>query len=83
MKGLFVLLGVLVTVIGCATERGNIRQAQHSADQIKMIAVQREARKQEIEDCKTDIVSQFQKQFKQVERKMDENENGRMSFGFN
>lgn len=49
MKGLFVLLGVLATLIGCATERGNTRQAQHSADQIKMIAVQREARRQEIE----------------------------------
>ena len=49
MKGLLVSLGVLATLMGCATERGNIRQAQHSADQIKMIAVQREARKQEIE----------------------------------
>ena len=49
MKGLFLLLGVLATLIGCATERGNIRQAQHSADQIQMIAVQREARRKEIE----------------------------------
>ena len=47
MRVLAVCLMVVLT--GCATERGNIRQAQHSADQIKMVAVQREARKQEIE----------------------------------
>jgi hypothetical protein len=32
---------------GCATSKGNQRHAQHSADQIKMVAVQREARLQE------------------------------------
>lgn len=49
MKGLLISVVVLATLTGCATERGNVRQAQHSADQIRMIAVQREARKQEIE----------------------------------
>lgn len=37
----------VIFLAGCATERGNIRQAQHSADQIKMVAVQREARMKE------------------------------------
>ena len=37
----------LFVLAGCATERGNIRQAQHSADQIKMVQVQREAMEQE------------------------------------
>lgn len=44
------LLAIVVSaifVLGCATEKGNSRAAQHSADQIKMIAVQREARLQE------------------------------------
>lgn len=34
-------------ITGCATEKGNNRHAQHSADQIKMVAVQREARLKE------------------------------------
>lgn len=38
---------VIIIFSGCATQRGNDRIAQHSADQIKMIAVQREARMQE------------------------------------
>lgn len=44
------LLAIVVSaifVLGCATSKGNVRAAQHSADQIKMIAVQREARLQE------------------------------------
>ena len=32
---------------GCATQKGNDRHAQHAADQIRMIAIQREARVQE------------------------------------
>ena len=42
-----VAVALLAVLTGCATERGNIRHAQHSADQIKMVAVQREARLQE------------------------------------
>ena len=43
-----ILIGALaVALAGCATERGNSRAAQHSADQIKMVAIQREARLQE------------------------------------
>ena len=42
-------VAVLVVLTGCATERGNIRHAQHGADQIKMVAVQREARLQEMQ----------------------------------
>ena len=43
------LLAVALTIVltGCATELGNSRAAQHGADQIRMIAVQREARVQE------------------------------------
>ena len=37
----------VIFLAGCATEKGNIRQAQHSADQIKMVAVQREAQMKE------------------------------------
>ena len=42
-----VAIALLAVLAGCATERGNIRHAQHGADQIRMIAVQREARVQE------------------------------------
>lgn len=45
MKLLAVTL--LAVLTGCATSKGNERQAQHSADQIKMVAIQREARLQE------------------------------------
>lgn len=45
MKALAV--AVLAALTGCATERGNIRHAQHGEDQIRMIAIQREARAQE------------------------------------
>ena len=34
-------------ITGCATQKGNDRHAQHAADQIRMIAVQREAKVQE------------------------------------
>ena len=37
----------LALITGCATQRGNDRHAQHAADQIKMIAVQREAQLKE------------------------------------
>ena len=40
-------VALLVVLTGCATELGNTRHAQHGADQIRMIAVQREARVQE------------------------------------
>ena len=41
-------MAVAVSVLaGCATQKGNDRLAQHGADQIKMVAVQREARMQE------------------------------------
>ena len=33
----------MVVLVGCATETGNQRQAQHSADQIRIVAVQKEA----------------------------------------
>ena len=38
---------MLAVLTGCATSRGNERHAQHAADQIRMIAVQREAMVQE------------------------------------
>ena len=41
------LLIAVIFLTGCATKTGNIRTQQHSADQIKMVAVQREARLQE------------------------------------
>jgi len=41
-------MAVAVSVLaGCATQKGNDRLAQHGADQIKMVAIQREARMQE------------------------------------
>ena len=36
-----------VSLVGCATQKGNDRHAQHAADQIRMVAVQREAAVQE------------------------------------
>jgi hypothetical protein len=41
------VVALLVVLTGCATSKGNERAAQHGADQIRMIAVQREARVQE------------------------------------
>ena len=43
----FAGIAVAVFLAGCATEKGNVRAAQHGADQIRMIAVQREARLKE------------------------------------
>ena len=40
-------VALLAVLTGCATSKGNERHAQHGADQIKMIAIQREARLQE------------------------------------
>ena len=37
----------LALITGCATQRGNDRHAQHAADQIRMVAIQREARAKE------------------------------------
>ena len=44
MKLITGMLAVLMT--GCATQAGNERQAQHGSDQIRMIAVQKEAQVQ-------------------------------------
>ena len=44
----YLATAVAVSVLsGCATSKGNERHAQHAADQIRMVAVQREARVQE------------------------------------
>ena len=42
-----IALAVTVVLSGCASTKGNERAAQHAADQIKMVAIQREARLQE------------------------------------
>ena len=47
VRGLTVAAVSASILSGCATKLGNNRQAQHSADQIKMVAIQREARLQE------------------------------------
>ena len=47
VRGLAVVAVSLPIISGCATERGNARAAQHSADQIKIVAVQREAQLKE------------------------------------
>ena len=44
-KILFVASIFLVS--GCATEKGNVRHAQHASDQVRIVAVQREAMVQE------------------------------------
>ena len=46
MKILSIAFAVII-FSGCATQKGNDRLAQHGADQIKMVAIQREARMQE------------------------------------
>jgi hypothetical protein len=43
----FLTISLFVVLTGCATEKGNVRHAQHAADQIKMVAIQREAQIQE------------------------------------
>lgn len=42
-----IAIGISAALVGCATQKGNERHAQHAADQIRMVAVQREARVQE------------------------------------
>jgi hypothetical protein len=37
----------ILLVSGCATEKGNVRHAQHAGDQVRIVAVQREAMVQE------------------------------------
>lgn len=46
MKRLLVI-GISAALVGCATQKGNDRHAQHAADQVRMVAVQREARVKE------------------------------------
>ena len=46
MKGI-IAVAVLAVVTGCATEKGNVRHAQHASDQVRIVAVQREAMVQE------------------------------------
>ena len=38
---------ILLLLTGCATEKGNQRHSQHASDQVRMVAVQREAMVQE------------------------------------
>lgn len=38
-------IAVLVALTGCATSKGNERAAQHGADQIRMVAIQKEAQR--------------------------------------
>ena len=40
-------LATVLVVTGCATEKGNVRHAQHASDQVRIVAVQREAMVQE------------------------------------
>ena len=46
MRGI-AAVAVLAVATGCATEKGNMRHSQHGADQVRMVAVQREAMVQE------------------------------------
>ena len=46
MRGI-AAVAVLAVATGCATEKGNQRHSQHGADQVRMVAVQREAMVQE------------------------------------
>ena len=43
MKIIALFVASTILLSGCATERGNARHAQHAADQVRMVAVQREA----------------------------------------
>ena len=47
MKTTALLVASTILLSGCATERGNARHAQHAADQVRIVAVQREAMVQE------------------------------------
>ena len=40
-------VALIAVITGCATEKGNVRQAEHNASQVRMIAVQREAMEKE------------------------------------
>jgi hypothetical protein len=42
---IFTLILAVIVVSGCATSKGNERAAQHGADQIRMVAVQKEAQR--------------------------------------
>lgn len=42
-----IAIGISAALVGCATQKGNERHAQHAADQVRMVAVQREARVKE------------------------------------
>ena len=46
MKGI-AAVAILAVLTGCATSKGNDRHAQHAADQVRIVAVQREAMVQE------------------------------------
>jgi len=46
MKGI-TAVAILAVLTGCATSKGNDRHAQHAADQVRIVAVQREAMVQE------------------------------------
>ena len=46
MRGIAAIT-VLAVATGCATEKGNQRHSQHGADQVRMVAVQREAMEKE------------------------------------
>ena len=48
MRAIAITASALI-LAGCATSKGNERHAQHGADQIRMVAVQREARIKEQE----------------------------------
>ena len=40
-------VALIAVITGCATSKGNQRQAEHNASQVRMIAVQREAMEKE------------------------------------
>ena len=47
MKAKVLLVASTIVLSGCATEKGNVRHAQHASDQVRIVAVQREAMVQE------------------------------------
>ena len=47
MKAKALLVASTIVLSGCATEKGNVRHAQHASDQVRIVAVQREAMVQE------------------------------------
>ena len=48
-------LASIAVLAGCATEKGNQRHSQHGADQVRMVAVQREAM---VQEAKADSLTQ-------------------------